>query len=185
MFSGLGAALDPAQLKEVKALLVAMVLSTDMANHGRDLGNLKAKLADADAAAGGGGGGGDARWALQPGPEGAADRKFALAVALHAADVSNPAKPWAYYNEWTDRVLVEFFAQGDLERERGLPIGMGFDKTKATTEGDKARGQLGFINFVVAPLYNAVSRIGDMDLGGSALKHLASNTARWQEIAKS
>ena len=30
---------------------------------------------------------------------------------MHAADVSNPAKPWAYYMQWTDRVLEEFFHQ--------------------------------------------------------------------------
>ena len=166
--------LDAGAIKDVRSIVVAMILATDMANHGRDMSALKAKLGD-DAAA---------RWELASGPDGAADRRLALQVALHAADVSNPAKPWAYYNEWTDRVLDEFFAQGDLERARGLPIGMGFDKTKVTCEADKARGQLGFINFVVAPLYASVSRIGTLDLSTTAATHLAANTAKWQEVVK-
>ena len=45
------------------------------------------------------------------GDSAAASRALVLKVALHAADISNPAKPWDYYMKWTDRVLVEFFQQ--------------------------------------------------------------------------
>jgi hypothetical protein len=105
-----------------------------------------------------------------------------LQVALHAADVSNPAKPWAYYNAWTDRVLDEFFAQGDAERAAGLPIGMGFDREKVTCDADKARGQLGFINFVVGPLYATLANVEQLDLANSATKCLEENKAAWQAM---
>ena len=96
--------------------------------------------------------------------------------------MSNPAKPWEYYNEWTTRVVEEFSAQGDKERERGLPISMGFDKTKIKNEGDTARGQLGFIGFVVGPLYDAFSRVGPIDIADSAMANLSENKARWKAI---
>ena len=49
------------------------------------------------------------------------DRRFILCVLLHAADIGNPVKPLATYNKWADRVLSEFFTQGDLEQKFGLP----------------------------------------------------------------
>jgi hypothetical protein len=103
-------------------------------------------------------------------------------VALHAADVSNPAKPWPCYDAWTVRVLDEFFAQGDAERAAGLPVSAGFDRTQVATAADKARGQLGFINYVVAPLYAALARVAPLDLARSATKCLAENTDTWQAI---
>ena len=60
---------------------------------------------------------------------------------------------------------------------------MGFDKTKVTCEADKARSQLGFIGFVVAPLYKALAQVGPIDLESSALKNLAENEAKWKDIA--
>jgi hypothetical protein len=34
-----------------------------------------------------------------------------LEVMLHAADISNPIKPWAVYEKWADLVMEEFFLQ--------------------------------------------------------------------------
>ena len=39
------------------------------------------------------------------------DQILTLQIALHAADVSNAAKPTAIAKEWTRRVVTEFFAQ--------------------------------------------------------------------------
>lgn len=48
------------------------------------------------------------------------DRRFILSVILHAADIGNPVKPLTTYRKWADRVLAEFFSQGDLEHKHGL-----------------------------------------------------------------
>lgn len=45
-----------------------------------------------------------------------------LQALLHAADISNPTRPWDLCYKWTNLVIEEFFAQGDKEREMGLPI---------------------------------------------------------------
>ena len=49
-------------------------------------------------------------------------------VALHLADVSNPAKPWSQYMTWLDLLMKEFYAQGDKERELSMPISFAFDQ---------------------------------------------------------
>ena len=41
---------------------------------------------------------------------------------LHACDISNPTKELFYYHSWTQRVLTEYFAQGDMEKARGMPV---------------------------------------------------------------
>ena len=66
-------------------------------------------------------------------PEGDVDQIFLCKMMLHAADISNPAKPRLHYFEWTDRVLAEFYAQGDQERalgEEGPGISTFFDREK-------------------------------------------------------
>jgi len=57
-----------------------------------------------------------------------------LQSLVHCADLSNPAKPLALYRQWNDRVLQEFFRQGDLERQQGLEISPMCDRLTATVE---------------------------------------------------
>jgi len=51
------------------------------------------------------------------------DRLLCLNMALHVADLANPAKPLKTYLEWTDRVMEEFYGQVRLELERGAHEG--------------------------------------------------------------
>ena len=82
-------------------------------------------------------------------------------------------------------MLHEFFSQGDKERALGLPVSLGFDREKAKTEMDRARGQLGFIGYVVKPLYEAFAKVPELDISESATAHLAQNSQRWKQIVES
>ena len=53
---------------------------------------------------------------------------------MHCADLSNPTKPLPLYRQWTDRIMAEFFQQGDRERERGMEISPMCDKHTASVE---------------------------------------------------
>jgi cAMP-specific phosphodiesterase 4 len=53
---------------------------------------------------------------------------------VHCADLSNPTKPLAVYRQWTERIMEEFFRQGDKERERGMEISPMCDKHTASVE---------------------------------------------------
>ncbi|KAG7227276.1 hypothetical protein INR49_000280, partial [Caranx melampygus] len=68
---------------------------------------------------------------------------------VHCADLSNPTKPLDLYRQWTDRIMDEFFHQGDRERERGMEISPMCDKHTASVE----RTQVGFIDYIVHPLW--------------------------------
>ena len=53
---------------------------------------------------------------------------------VHCADLSNPTKPLALYQRWTERIMEEFFTQGDRERDEGLEISPMCDKLNASVE---------------------------------------------------
>uniref|UniRef100_A0A673LLQ3 Phosphodiesterase 4C, cAMP-specific b n=1 Tax=Sinocyclocheilus rhinocerous TaxID=307959 RepID=A0A673LLQ3_9TELE len=53
---------------------------------------------------------------------------------VHCADLSNPTKPLELYREWTDRIMVELFRQGDRERDKGIEISPMCDKHTASVE---------------------------------------------------
>ncbi|KAK9829381.1 hypothetical protein WJX72_005491 [[Myrmecia] bisecta] len=83
------------------------------------------------------------------------DRLFLLAVLLHCADISNAVKPISISEKWADRVLEEFFAQGDREKAAGLPVSPMMDR-KTTS---RSMSQINFIEFIVAPLFAQVVKI--------------------------
>jgi hypothetical protein len=74
---------------------------------------------------------------------------------LHAADVSNPTKPFSICKPWAMRILDEFFAQGDAEKEAGVPVQMLNDRDKV----NRPLSQVGFIEFLVAPLFIVSSQL--------------------------
>ena len=76
-------------------------------------------------------------------------RMLMLEMILHAADIGNPARPLRACKMWAERVMDEFYDQGDKEKERGLAVT--FDRHSEKTV--KRRVQCNFINLIVAPLY--------------------------------
>jgi hypothetical protein len=76
-------------------------------------------------------------------------QKDALSVCIHAADISNPAKPTRIYKAWVERVFIEFHKQGDMERACGLQISPLCDRTKTNIR----RSQIFFIEKFVQPTY--------------------------------
>lgn len=53
---------------------------------------------------------------------------------VHCSDLSNPTKPLEIYRQWVDKIMEEFFRQGDREREAGIEISPMCDRYNATIE---------------------------------------------------
>ena len=53
---------------------------------------------------------------------------------VHCSDLSNPTKPLDIYRQWVDRIMEEFFRQGDQERSSGMEISPMCDRFNATIE---------------------------------------------------
>uniref|UniRef100_A0A9J7Y7W6 Phosphodiesterase n=1 Tax=Cyprinus carpio carpio TaxID=630221 RepID=A0A9J7Y7W6_CYPCA len=117
--------------RELRALVVEMVLATDMSCHFQQVKAMKNFLQL---------------------PEGI-DKPKALSLLLHTADISHPAKNWDLHHRWTTSLLEEFFRQGDKEAELGLPFSPLCDRKSTMV----AQSQIGFIDFIVVPTFTVLT----------------------------
>mmetsp|Transcript_9271 Transcript_9271/g.32672 ORF Transcript_9271/g.32672 Transcript_9271/m.32672 type:complete len:2305 (-) Transcript_9271:160-7074(-) len=162
--------LPTAQYSSARKLIIKSILATDMTCHF----GLTAELKEcANRLASLGTGGEDVRALASRMPP--ADREVLIKTLLHSADISNPCKPWDTGKEWSDLVCKEFFAQGDREKAEGLPVSPNMDRE--TTK--QAQLSLNFIDFIVAPLFIAVSNI--LPLMQTCVDMLDENRSKWEE----
>lgn len=49
-------------------------------------------------------------------------KQLLLEFAVHAADVSTQTRPFEVAVEWTKLLFEEFFHQGDVEKDKGMPV---------------------------------------------------------------
>jgi len=139
--------LEKADYKVARAGIVDVILGTDMVRHNEDIKALSIAYTVHQEAfsAASDGHPEELSKALQ---EDAKARVKVLGSLLHTADISNPLKPWAICEFLADRCLEEFFAQGDQEKELGIPVQMLNDRDKV----NRCTSQVGFIEFVITPL---------------------------------
>ncbi|XP_070989862.1 3',5'-cyclic-AMP phosphodiesterase 4C-like isoform X8 [Oncorhynchus clarkii lewisi] len=130
--------LSKKQRQSLRKMVIDMVLATDMSKHMNLLADLKTMVETKKVTSSG---------VLLLDNYG--DRIQVLQNMVHCADLSNPTKPLELYRQWTDRIMVEFFTQGDRERDKGMEISPMCDKHNASIE----KNRVGFIDYIVHPLW--------------------------------
>ncbi|XP_041085060.1 cAMP-specific 3',5'-cyclic phosphodiesterase 4D-like [Polyodon spathula] len=130
--------LSKKQRQLLRKMVIDMVLATDMSKHMNLLADLKTMV--------------ETKKVTSLGVlllDNYSDRIQVLQNIVHCADLSNPTKPLQLYRQWTDRIMVEFFTQGDRERDKDMEISPMCDKHNASIE----KSQVGFIDYIVHPLW--------------------------------
>ncbi|KAM9479688.1 3',5'-cyclic-AMP phosphodiesterase 4C-like isoform 5-T8 [Salvelinus alpinus] len=130
--------LSKKQGQSLRKMVIDMVLATDMSKHMNFLADLKTMV--------------ETKKVTSLGVlllDNYSDRIQVLQNMVHCADLSNPTKPLDVYRQWTDRIMMEFFTQGDRERDKGMEISPMCDKHNASVE----KTQVGFIDYIVHPLW--------------------------------
>ncbi|XP_023562926.1 cAMP-specific 3',5'-cyclic phosphodiesterase 4C isoform X3 [Octodon degus] len=130
--------LSAKQWLSLRRMAIDMVLATDMSKHMNLLADLKTMV--------------ETKKVTSLGVlllDTYADRIQVLQNLVHCADLSNPTKPLPLYRRWTDRIMAEFFRQGDRERQSGLDVSPMCDKHTASVE----KSQVGFIDYIAHPLW--------------------------------
>lgn len=102
---------------------------------------------------------------------------FVLGAALHAADLGHACKPRDQMLAWSQRVVSEFWAQGDEERQLGIGISPLCDRESDRSTIPKA--QLGFFRFVVQPYFEALAEL--IPHACPACEELEKNRILWEE----
>uniref|UniRef100_A0A8C3V2L5 Phosphodiesterase n=1 Tax=Catharus ustulatus TaxID=91951 RepID=A0A8C3V2L5_CATUS len=123
------------EFAELRALVIDMVLATDMSCHFQQVKSMKTALQQLERL----------------------DKSKVLSLLLHAADISHPTKQWAVHSRWTKALMEEFFRQGDKEAELGLPFSPLCDRTSTLV----AQSQIGFIDFIVEPTFSVLTDVAE------------------------
>ncbi|EPY27618.1 3',5'-cyclic-nucleotide phosphodiesterase [Angomonas deanei] len=125
------------QRRDVRELVIEMVLATDMGSHGKYVTMMKSKLQE------------HSDFLKKE------DQFLALAMALKMADISNCGRPLDIYLKWSGKVSDEFYQQGDRERNLGLPCSPFMDRLQPSI----AKGQISFMNYIIIPFFEQMSEL--------------------------
>ena len=147
------------KFKSVRTSILSMVLATDLASHFEYIGKFKNKTSGA---------GLDFN-----DPK---DRQLIMDIATKCSDISNGAKSAPISRKWTELIMEEFWLQGDEERKRNMPVSMFMDRNVPGV----AKCQVGFIDYIVAPLFEVWDSYLDEDNVFPAVKNLAANREYWK-----
>jgi len=120
----------------VRKGIIRCIMATDMAKHGEYLQVYTKSIPN---------------FSLQDGE----NRANLLCMIIKCADISTEVRPPHIADVWVNRLLDEFFSQSDREKADGLPFLPFMDRDKVTKPG----AQVGFLSFVVIPLYEALGKL--------------------------
>jgi len=99
-----------------------------------------------------------------------------LQIAMKCADLGHLALDWSLHLKWVRRLECEFFAQGDREKQLGLPVSFLMDREKPGA----SKSQIGFFDFVVLPLFRGLARA--VPAASDILFGVTENYQRWRDL---
>lgn len=126
----------------VRKTLISMVLATDNLQHNALVDKMKKMMSNKDVTA-------------------TVEQKYEtqlviLETILHAADISHPTYQLDLHVYWSGKLMEEFWAQGDLEKEvlgdASMPM---FDRDKMNVPGS----QIGFFKFIALGLWEPLAEL--------------------------
>jgi hypothetical protein len=150
---------------QIRKDIIDMILATDMGKHFELLGQFKIKylgteLHDFTSV--------DMRTDL-------------FKLMIKAADIGHTAKNTDLHEYWVAALLQEFFEQGDLEKELGLPVSMYCDRDNS----DVNKSQPAFIKNIVQPLFLSLNTVlCSHHIEEKCLQQLVLNIKYWENKRK-
>ncbi len=107
------------------------------------------------------------------------NRLLLLKMSIKCSDVGHSAKALSQHLKWTERIIEEFYQQGDEERKHGLPVSPFMDRYKDNVP----KAQVGFLDFLVLPMYEAWSAYLDLpETVIPCVRQIKANRAHWNSL---
>ena len=154
--------LSSGDYKYLRMSCIDMILATDLSNGYKYIGKFGQKSKA-----------GQELWGDK-----AEDILLLMQMILKASDVSHPSKSLALHKCWTVMVTDEFFDQGDKERNFGMTLSPLCDRY---VNDDIPKSQIGFIDFVVKPTVEPLSKLLELK---EIMKNLTNNYRYWSELVR-
>jgi len=143
--------LSTVEYQECRALMIELVLYTDLSKHFDFIGRLKTLASGQGYKAAKAAHKKDWR---SPFANPSVDAKIVLIAAIKFADLGHVCKPFWLHQGWVERVTTEFYAMGDREKALGVAVSPMCDRDVDT---DIVKSQIGFLQFVCIPYYKVIA----------------------------
>ena len=135
--------------KIIRKRMISEILATDMANHGKVVSVIKSKIyLNED---------NEYKLNLLSGNEQTKieEQQNLLDFMLHLADLAHNTKLFNISLKWVELLSEEFWRQGDLEKEKNLPVSFLCDREKVNIP----QSQKGFITGFIIPTFESLVEI--------------------------
>ena len=160
---------DMEDSQKFRSLLIKLILATDNSKHFEKVGYLSNPKYSGTSEKKNGSGG------IQYN-----DKNFVMEILIHAADISNPTKRFRTYGQWVDRIMDEFYALGDLEQRKGMPVSQLYRR-----DFSRAKVQHGFLQYFVQPLFTLINEHLDGVDVTAHLTNIDNNLHHWKALMAS
>ena len=146
--------LDNTSWRTIRQMLIQIVRSTDLSQHFDLYTSIQGKIQSDKFP-----------------KESMEDRLLLLSYILHAADVGKFARPLSLYLKWSEKLMLEFFQQGETEKELKLPVSAFMDSENTVKE----RVLISFIEIIVQPTLELLNVISPPTVNDVIKKDLIEN----------
>lgn len=143
---------------DIRKTIISCVMATDMAVHFDLIEETKKRAMEG--------------WKFEE----AKDQALLGKILLHAADLSNPVRPYHMTREWAQRISIEFNDQVAREQALGMPV-LGF--MMSPDEKAFCKNEIGFASFVVAPMWRAIAQL--YPTLTFLVEQIDSNLVQWKQ----
>ena len=157
--------------KNIRKRMISQILATDMANHGENISLIRTKINTWKEE-------GLERFNLLSGNDKTKfeEQQILLNYLIHMADLGHNCKKYEISIQWVKLLTEEFWRQGDLEKEKGLPISFLCDRDKI----DVPSSQVGFLKgFILSSFDCLVSIFPKLKY---TIENAENNIKRWQKL---
>ena len=148
--------MDTATYRKARKMLIDLVLATDLASHFDILAVWKRKESIIDTSKD-------------------EDKMLVMQMILKSGDLGHPSRVRHLHLTWSELVTEEFFLQGDRERKNGMNVSAMMDRSTCNI----VTSQIGFISFLVMPIYSAFSSYCQTEMYAMLVK---ANLAMWERL---
>ena len=158
--------------KTIRKRMICEILATDMANHGKVISLIKSKITVNED-------GKNFKFQLLTGNEQTKndEQQSLLDFIIHLADLAHNTRLFSISLKWVKLLTEEFWRQGDLEKQRNLPISFLCDRENTNIP----QSQIGFISGFILPTFDCLSNI--FPTLKFTLENANNNLKKWQKLS--
>ena len=157
--------------KIIRKRMIAEILATDMANHSKVTSLIKSKISLSE-------NGKDYKLNLLTGNEQTKneEQQCLLDFIIHLADLAHNTRLFNISIKWVELLSEEFWLQGDLEKQRNLPVSFLCDRENTNVP----QSQKGFISGFIIPTFEILTNI--FPTLKFTLDNANKNYKQWQKL---